>query len=163
MPAKTITFNYTEYQSDQDLNQQDKELVIAARHATANASPQFSNFAVGAAARLTDGTIHVSSNKENTSIITCAEQNLLLHLHSFIPNFTIESLAVSFHNLNPNTTSDFPITPCGKCRQLILEAEDNSGSPIKIIMTGQSGKVLVANSAVSLLPLAYTKEMLQNN
>lgn len=159
---KSIQFNYEEYASREELNAADAALLAKALEAVPHASPQFSNFNVATAARLSDGTIHTSANKENTSIITCAEQNLLLHLHSIYREFTIESIAVTFKNMNPGTTSDFPITPCGKCRQLLLEAEDKGGKPIRVIMAGQGGKVLVATGVYTMLPLAYSESYLQH-
>lgn len=159
---KTIEFKYEEYNSREELNASDRELLDQALEAVNHASPQFSHFNVGTAVRLSDGTFHSSANKENTSIITCAEQNLLLHLHSIYRKFTIESIAVTFKNMNPGTTSDFPITPCGKCRQLLLEAEDAGGKPIRVIMAGQGGKVYVVNGVFSMLPLAYSESFLQH-
>jgi cytidine deaminase len=161
MEKKSIIFEYEEYSSKDELNAADRELLEQSLIALTHASPQFSHFNVGAAARLSDGTIHTSANKENTSIITCAEQNLLLHLHSVKPDFIIEAIAVSFQNMNPDTLSDFPITPCGKCRQLLLEAEDNGRMPIRVIMAGQSGKIYIATGVYSMLPLAYNKLFLQ--
>lgn len=152
---KSINFIYEEYASKEELNASDRELFEQALIAVTHASPQLSNFNVGAAARLNDGSIHMSSNKENTSIITCAEQNLLLHLHSIYDNFAVDAVAVSFKNMNPNSRSDFPITPCGKCRQLLLEAEQAGGKPMRVIMGGQAGKIYIAHSVVSMLPLAY--------
>ena len=163
MEKKIINFTYEEYSSKEDLNEADRELLEQAHVAVTTASPQFSHFNVGAAARLSDGKIYRSSNKENTSIITCAEQNLLLYLHSIFDKFTMESIAVSFQNMNPGTNSDMPITPCGKCRQLLLEAEDDGCKPIRVIMAGQSGKVYVATGVYSMLPLAYSKAMLQQD
>lgn len=96
------------------------------------------------------------------SIITCAEQNLLLHLHSVYREFTIETIAVTFKNMNPDTTSDFPITPCGKCRQLLLEAEDKGGKPMRVIMAGQTGKIHVVNGVYTMLPLAFSESLLQH-
>lgn len=162
MQNKSITFSYEEYESKDELNLADQELLEQALIAVTHASPQFSHFNVGAAARLVDGTIHISANKENTSIITCAEQNLLLHLHSIMSDFVIDTIAVTFHNMNSGTTSDFPITPCGKCRQLLLESENDSGRPMRVIMAGQSGKVYIAKGVYTMLPLAYTQSFIQH-
>lgn len=159
---KTIQFNYEEYSSKEELNAADREILEQALTAVPFASPQFSHFHVATAARLANGKIETSTNKENTSIITCAEQNLLLHLHSVYHDFAIETIAVTFKNMNPNTTSDFPITPCGKCRQLLLEAEDKAGKPMRVIMAGQAGKVYVVNGVHSMLPLAYSESFLQH-
>jgi len=159
---KTIQFTYEEYASKDELNASDRAVLDAALIAVTHASPQFSHFNVGTAARLADGSIVSSSNKENTSIITCAEQNLLLHLHSVYREFTIETIAVTFKNMNPDTTSDFPITPCGKCRQLLLEAEDKGGKPMRVIMAGQTGKIHVVNGVYTMLPLAFSESLLQH-
>ncbi|MDD3267225.1 MAG: hypothetical protein PHC75_08635 [Burkholderiales bacterium] len=163
MQKKIISFEYEEYESKNELNDLDKELIKHALVAVTQASAQFSHFHVGVAARLSDGSIHLGSNKENTSITNCAEQTLLLHLQATNNDFAIESIAVTFQNMNPNTTSDFPITPCGKCRQILLEDEQRSKSPMRIIMTGQSGKVFIAPSVLSMLPLAYGEDFLQHN
>lgn len=163
MQLKSITVNYEEYSSKNELNNDDKKLLEQALIAVDHASAQFSHFHVGAAALLADGSIHLGANKENTSITICAEQSLLLYLHAINNTVAIDTIAVTFRNMNPNTTSDFPITPCGKCRQVLLEDEERSGKPIRIIMAGQSGKILIAHSILSLLPLAYGHDMLQNN
>ncbi len=65
--------------------------------------------------------------------------------------------------MNPNTTSNFPITPCGKCRQLLLEEEQKNNIPIRIIMAGQSGNVFIVNDIISMLPLAFEEKFLQHN
>jgi cytidine deaminase len=154
------TISYEEYADHSDLNPEDLTLLNAAMAAVTTARPQFSHFQVGAAARLVDGSVFHSSNVENTSIMTCAEQNLLLHLHSLKQKFAIRSIAISFNNLNPGSRSDFPITPCGKCRQLLLEAEDLAATPMRIIMAGQSGKVYVVDGIRNLLPLAFDESFL---
>lgn len=163
MQEKTITIKYEEYKSKSELNLLDSDLLDHALFAVNQASAQFSNFHVGVAARLTDGSIHLASNKENTSITNCAEQSLLLHLHATNNKFAIKSIAVTFKNMNPNTTSDFPITPCGKCRQLLLEDEQKNNVPIRTIMAGQSGKIFITHSIKSMLPLAYEEKFLQHN
>ncbi len=160
MQNKIIEFHYEEYESKEELSVADRELLGEALVAATNAFPQFSKFQVGAAARLSNGKIYHGSNFENTSIISCAEQELLSHLHSLYREFTIESIAVTFNNTNVGSKSDFPITPCGKCRQLLLEAEIAGGKPIRVIMAGQSGKVFIATGVYAMLPLAYSAEFI---
>ncbi len=138
------------------LNPQDQNLLDLALTAVNHAKAQFSHFQVGTAARLADGTIVSSSNMENTSLMHCAEQSLLLHLHSSYREFTLTTVAVAYKNMNPGAQSIIPITPCGKCRQLLLEAEISAGAPIRVIMGSQGGKVWAVNRVASLLPLAYS-------
>lgn len=158
---KTIQFSYEEYNSKEELNGADRAVLDAALDAVAYASAQFSHFHVGTAARLAGGEIVTSSNYENTSIMNCAEQSLLLHLHSTYREFTVETIAVTFQNMNAGTNSNFPITPCGKCRQLLLEAEENAGRPMRVIMAGQAGKIHIVNGIHTMLPLSFGVSALQ--
>ncbi len=153
---KTIIYTYEELASSSELSAEDQELFSRASAAVKEAQAQFSHFQVGTAARLMDGSIVTSSNFENTSMLHCAEQNLLLHLHSMYPAFTIKSIAVTYKNMNDGTDSTMPITPCGKCRQLLLEAEISVGSPMRVIMGSDNGKIWVADGVQSMLPLAYS-------
>ncbi len=63
MQEKTITIKYEGYESKNELNALDSDLLEHALLAVKQSSAQFSNFHVGVAARLTDGSIHLASNK----------------------------------------------------------------------------------------------------
>ena len=72
-------FSYEVFASADELNEQDLQLVKAAREATNTAYAPYSNFWVGAAALLQNGKIVTGSNQENASypVGTCAERVLL--------------------------------------------------------------------------------------
>ena len=55
-----------------------------------------------------------------------------------------------------------PISPCGMCRQSLLDYENRFQSPIKIIMAGMSGKVMVLKSATHLLPFGFDGAILKS-
>jgi cytidine deaminase len=65
-------------------------------------------------------------------------------------------MAISYHNLNGE--SDHPISPCGICRQSLLEYESRLKHPIKLILSGMEGKVFVIPNAAMLLPLSFTSD-----
>ena len=154
---KQLTIDYLEYASAAELDAADAELLTQARLVTQNAYAPYSNFYVGAAARLISGEIHTATNQENASfaVTMCAEQTLFMGLTAQFKQFEVSALAVSF--ANQNGPSNFPISPCGKCRQFLLEFEKNRNTlPIRVIMSGQSGIVHIVNSVADLIPLAFS-------
>ena len=151
-----IIINYQEYTSVAELSAPDAELLAMARSATSNAYAPYSQFFVAAAARLSNGAIHCATNQENASfpVGVCAEQALFMGLSS-MGNLSVTTLAVSY--ANQRGSSAVPLAPCGKCRQFLLEFENNRwGQPIRVIMSGQTGLIRVVNSIEDLLPLAFS-------
>ena len=67
MTTKNISTSWTEYNSIEELNQSDKELVLAAREAAQNAYAPYSKFKVGAAVRMETGIIIHGANIENAA------------------------------------------------------------------------------------------------
>ncbi|NCT94078.1 MAG: cytidine deaminase [Chitinophagaceae bacterium] len=156
MDQQQFTFTYDVYDSIEVLAESDAALLRAAREATATAYAPYSNFQVGAVARLADGSLVKGSNQENASfpVGICAERILLGALASLHPGAPIDSLAISYHNLQGH--SNHPISPCGICRQSLLEYQERTGQPIRLILGGMDGKVIVVPHAGMLLPLSFT-------
>lgn len=156
MQQKEFRFTYTEYDSAEELPASDATLLAMAREITKNAYAPYSRFRVGAAARLNNGEVITGTNQENASFPAgiCAERTLLSAAASIHPGVPLETLAVSY--LNENGVSNRPISPCGVCRQSLQEFEQRTGRPIRIILAGQTGNVLVLEDANTLLPLAFT-------
>jgi len=153
---REIKLSFEEFANDSFLNEADRELVQKARETTANAYAPYSNFNVAAAARLKDGAIFIGTNQENASypVGICAERTLLAAVGTLYPGAVIEAMAISYHNLNGG--SNKPVAPCGMCRQSLLEYENRTQAPIRLILTGYTGKVFVINNASSLLPLSFS-------
>ncbi len=143
------------------LSTADQALLNAAIKATATAYAPYSNFKVGAAALLSTGQIIIGSNQESTSfpVGICAERTLLNSIGSQYPNATIEAMAISYDPLNKPSVE--PISPCGMCRQSLLDYENRYQSPIKIILSGKSGPVMVLPSAAHLLPFGFDGAILK--
>ena len=87
---KQITGNYSYelYQSAEELNKSDKNLLIAAKKALINAHAPYSNFSVGAALLLEDGEIITGNNQENAAYPSglCAERVAIFYASSQHPN-----------------------------------------------------------------------------
>lgn len=158
MKKTNFKFEYEVYDSVDELNENDAKLVSKARKVTNSAYAPYSHFHVGAAALLDNGKMVTGTNQENASypITICAERSLLAAASSLYPNVAIKTMAISYHNFNDKATSEKPISPCGMCRQSILEYEIRANAPIRIILSGVEGKIFIINSIKHLLPLCFT-------
>ena len=154
-------FEYDLLDESNQLSSSDQELLEAAKKATQTAYAPYSNFKVGAAARLSSNTIIIGSNQESASfpVGICAERALLNSVGSQFPQEKIQTIAISYEPVAKPSLE--PISPCGMCRQSLLDYENRFQSPIKIIMAGMSGKVMVLKSATHLLPFGFDGSILK--
>jgi len=156
MNKTAYSFSYEVYQSIDDLNKEDAWLLQHAKEISRTAYAPYSHFQVGAAARLLNGEIVKGTNQENASypVGICAERVLLSAAAVLHPQVPIESIAVSYRS--DSVKSDHPITPCGICRQSLQEYEQRVQQPIRLILGGLDGKIIVIEKASMLLPLSFT-------
>ena len=161
MQQKEFILSYKEYASDLELSNADAELLRLAREVTEQAYAPYSHFRVGAAARLAGGSVITGTNQENASFPAgiCAERTLLSVAGAQHPGVAIETLAISYHN--ENGISDRPISPCGICRQSLQEFEQRTGQPIRLILGGETGKVIALERSALLLPFAFSADELK--
>ncbi len=154
-------FEYEILEDNGGLSNDDQELLEAAKKATKTAYAPYSNFHVGAAARLSNGQIVIGSNQESASfpVGICAERTLLNSVGSQFPELSITAMAISYQPLNKDSIE--PISPCGMCRQSLLDYENRYGAHIKIILSGMSGKVMVIPTAANLLPFGFDGSILK--
>ncbi len=148
------------FDSRKELSQPILELVTTAERALEDAYAPYSNFYVGAAVLLDNGIIIKGSNFENASypLCLCAERVALGSVHSQYPGATVKAIAVTAKNPKQPVTE--PVAPCGACRQVLLEYEQKQGSPLQVIMFGESGKVIVCEASKQLLPMAFGHKFL---
>lgn len=156
MNKSTYNFSYAVYTSIDDLNKEDAWLLQHAKDISKAAYAPYSHFQVGAAARLLNGEIVKGTNQENASypVGICAERVLLSAAATLHPQVPIESMAISYRS--NAVKSDHPITPCGICRQSLQEYEQRTHNPIRLILGGMDGRVIVIEKASMLLPLSFT-------
>jgi cytidine deaminase len=163
MSTASFTFTYEVVSDDKFLSEEDQHLLRSARSITRSAYAIYSGFSVGAAAKLTNGSTIQGTNQENASypVGICAERALLAAAGSTFPDIPIETMAISYWNQRAGFDSDHPLSPCGMCRQALLEYENRTHHPIRIILSGQTGQVVIINKALDLLPLAYSGKELR--
>lgn len=160
MQKHEITVSYLAYDTADELPADEQKLLAKAKLALANSHSPYSNFKVGAAARLADGTVVSSSNYENAAypLCVCAEHSALIAAANLHPEQPVTTLAITVKN--PAQLIDRPALPCGACRQVIRETEGLNGQSIRIILQGETGPVFVFENGEAILPLAFGGEFL---
>ncbi len=133
--------------------------MAAASVATAYAP--YSNFFVGAALLLENNKIICGSNQENVAFPSglCAERVAFFSAGSQYPDVPIKCIAITARS--PKFRINTPVTPCGDCRQVMAEYEDRHKKDIRVILSGEKGKIYVIDSIKVLLPLMFSGEGLR--
>ncbi|MBL7951922.1 MAG: cytidine deaminase [Flavobacteriales bacterium] len=155
----SIDVPYARYASVAELPEADQALVKAAHEAALRAYAPYSKFYVGAALRTTDGRMVTGNNQENASFPagTCAERTALHAVMAQDPATVVETMAV----IVPQVTGDRPVSPCGICRQALLEQELRQGrKPLRLLMAVHNGPVYELRTASLLLPLYFDASFL---
>ncbi len=149
MKESKFEFQYEVYNDISELTEKDAWLLTEARTVTENAYAPYSNFHVGAVAMLSNGEVVAGTNQENASypVGICAERVLLGNAATLYPNISIETIAISYNS--DTVKSDHPISPCGMCRQALLEYETRVKNPIRLILSGMEGKIQIIKTANS--------------
>ena len=160
MNALTHTCHYVHCSYD-ELSEQDRQLINAAKAATQRSYAPYSHFHVGAAALLADGTMVTGSNQENAAYPSglCAERTALFYAGSAHSTQAVTALAIAAYTAGKFT--NIPITPCGACRQVMLETEQRYGTPIRLLLYGTEGIYLIEGGIRELLPLVFDGAMLK--
>ena len=145
---------------EDELTPQEVKLVDEARRATYRSYAPYSHFSVGAAVELADGTIVTGSNQENAAYPSglCAERTAVFYAGSRYPEQPIRRLCIAARDTNGEFLQR-PISPCGACRQVLLEAEQRTGGDIEVLLYGTEG-IYVIRSIKDLLPLEFNKSFL---
>lgn len=156
----TISFEIEIFETLQDLENSDRELLEAAVKARHNAYAPYSRFNVGAAVLLNNKKIILGNNQENASYPSglCAERVAVFHACATYPDARIEKVAVSASSSLQVVNK--PAAPCGNCRQSLLEYERRQNWPIILLLRGAQGRILKCNSISDLLPLGFDNSYL---
>lgn len=148
-----------EYQMD-ELDEREQQLIATAIDATEKSYAPYSKFYVGAAVLLENGAEVIGCNQENAAYPSglCAERTALFAANAQYPDQPVIALAIAARNENGLMKS--PITPCGACRQVILEVEHRYKKPIKILLYGTDG-IYAVDSVNALMPLQFISESMK--
>ncbi len=135
-------------------------LLDAARAAAHKAYAPYSKFRVGAAALLSNGQIVTGNNQENAAYPSglCAERVTVFYANAQFPAESVTHLLICAET-NDGSVGQ-PITPCGACRQVILEKQHAQGSPITVYLAGRDAIYTIDNAA-DLVPLSFDSDSLK--
>lgn len=156
MEYKKLIIDFELCQLD-ELSNTEQILVQKAIEATDTAYAKYSHFYVGAAALLGNGEIVIGSNQENAAFPSslCAERTAIFAAQANYPEQPIDMIAIAAKNDNGLLKN--PITPCGACRQVMLEIEDRYQRPVKVLLYGENGVYRIA-SVKDLLPFSFVDD-----
>lgn len=152
-----FTFSFRSTPSIQDLSESDQVLVSAANAALSRAYAPYSKFRVGASVLLQSGIIIEGNNQENIAYPSglCAERVALFYAGANHPNDPILKICIVAQG--DLTSTDSYVSPCGPCRQVMLESASRQTEPIEVLLVQKSGEVLLLDSVQNLLPFGFTK------
>ena len=153
-------FEFYRVNNRTELPAEDVDLLVAANEAAQQAYAPYSNFKVGAAARLINGKIVLGSNQENASypVGICAERVLLGNIGVQFPGVAIDTMAITY--LLVDRKSDSPVSPCGMCRQALSEFESRVNHPVRLLLAGEVGDLLIVKASNDLLPFVFQRHHL---
>ena len=155
MEKRIVETTITIYKFE-ELSASDQHLVNKAKEQVQKAYAPYSNFHVGAAVELENDEIFAASNQENSAYPSglCAERVAMFFANAQFPNIPVKTIAIAAF-----TSGQFlaePITPCGSCRQVLLETEMRFESNIKVLLYG-TNNIYVLENIKQLLPLCFDK------
>ena len=154
MEEKKIEFTYKVLNTE-ELSAEDLLLKKIVTESARLAYAPYSKYSVGAAVVLEDGS-HVRANNQENAVYPlgiCAERLAIFSCTSQFPNRTITTLgviAMKDGDIQPS------VTPCGACRQVLLETELNQEKDIRVVLFGRYEAIIVP-SVKDLLPLFFQK------
>ncbi len=136
------------------LGNEEQVAVKAALAAVSNSYSPYSNYKVGASLLLENGDTVLGSNQENAAYPSgiCAERTALFAYGSSGNKSKIKILAIVAFDQNENQAKT--CSPCGACRQVMIEYEQIQNQPYKVVFC-YNGKIEVLESSSSLLPYAF--------
>ena len=142
------------FKSSDQLDKDQKKIIEAAQSAIENSYSPYSKFAVGAAILLEDGKIIAGSNQENMAYPSgiCAERAALFAYGSQGLSTKIIKLAVLASSQQNGKLAIS--TPCGACRQVLLEYELKQENEFEVIFY-HNDNFVISSSAKVLLPFHF--------
>ena len=146
-------FKFSAFSALKEVPEPLQSLALKAKEAVKSSYSPYSHFAVGAAVLLANGEVVMGSNQENGAYPSglCAERVALFYAGAAFPGIAVKAIAIAAQYEGKPT--DEPVSPCGGCRQVMMETRRMGGAPIQL-MVGEEKIVLVEDVAF-LRPLAF--------
>ncbi len=154
MTKNILEIAYTAYDSVEELQAEDRELAEAAINAIGGSYAPYSKFNVGAAVRMSDGTVVTGANQENAAYPSglCAERTAMFYANAHHPDKAMTAIAIAASR--DGVLCESPATPCGECRQVMAEYQTKGGRAMAIILVG-GGTVYKFDRVECLLPFIF--------
>ena len=136
----------------------DDDLIALARAAALKAYAPYSHFSVGCAVLGTDGQVVTGANLENACyrLGLCAEQSALTTAQHAFGIARVAKIAVAGGDASGESLGgDMVCTPCGGCRQAILEAAQLSGRDVEILCANGDGSKVERHTISELIPNGF--------
>lgn len=156
---RELTIKYSIFDNIDELPCEIQTLMKEAIKARENAYATYSGFKVGAAVLLENGEICIGSNQENAAYPSglCAERVAVYQASARFPKQVIKAIALTGTAQEP---TEYPVSPCGACRQSISEYEIRQKENINVYFMGASGKIIKTESIKDLLPFLFDGSLL---
>ena len=140
-----------------ELSDAEQQLLRQAIEATGRSYAPHSHFHVGAALQLEDGTVLPGCNQENAAFPAglCAERSAIFAAAAQYPDVPPVMLAIAARNPAGELIPE-PVSPCGTCRQVIIETETRYRRPLRLLLYG-ANRVYVMDGISNLMPLSFTE------
>lgn len=150
------------HHSRESLSDEDNKLLDQAYAQLPKAYAPYSGFQVGAALITENGSLAHGANQENASypLCMCGERIAVFSSAILHPGIAIKTIAIVVKSVRK--VIDQPASPCGACRQVLLEFEDRQNEPIRLLLRGETGAVYEFDSVGSLLPYKFDSSYLRN-
>lgn len=163
MKKLELKIPFTEYESIQELDASEQQLLKKAVEACDSAYAPYSDFHVGAALLLENGHVITGNNQENVAYPStlCAERVAIYYAGAQYPDSAIKTIAITCKSKSVHLTE--PLSPCGACRQAMSEYEMRHKKNIRVILMAETGKIWVVESIANLLPFMFKAEELKKN
>ena len=141
----------------EELSQQEQRLIELAIEATNRSYAPFSHFHVGAALLLNNGVEIMGCNQENAAFAAgiCAERSAIFAAGAQYPDVPVKILAIAARTPEGELQAE-PVSPCGTCRQVIIETETRFKQPIRLLLYGRN-KVYAVDGIQQLMPLSFSE------
>ena len=155
---KELTLKSTIHVADyEELTDTERQLIDKAKESTYNSYAPYSHFYVGAALLLENGVIVPGCNQENVAFPAglCAERSAIFAAGAQYPDQPVVMLAIAVRNSEGNFLQE-PASPCGSCRQVIIETETRFHRPVRIFLYGTQ-HTYVIDGIKQLMPLSFTQ------
>lgn len=154
---KELKIVYEYFANLSELEIEDQKHIASAREIAKKAHAPYSKFYVGATLVLENNEVILGSNQENIAFPSglCAERVALFYAGANFPNISIKKLFVVANG--DLITKDAVLSPCGGCRQVLLESQNRQENNFPIYLIGQNDSVHLFNSIYDLMPLAFGK------